>query len=356
MNVRTRSRRAFTLVELLVVIAIIGILVALLLPAIQAAREAARRSQCANNLKQLGLALHNFHDTYQRLPPGGSIDQRPFGEHPGGGAAWGASWLAHILPNVEQGALVEQLSFRGNSGWAYQDPAGVYPNNRAISNVTIPSYACPSSPLPTVVSSPPPGNLGPVQLVTYVGISGAINGLIPGYTETRTNNGNAAIPGCCSGGRVSAGGVLFPNGKIGFRDITDGTSNVAAISEHADFLITQNGAKVAWGAGHLHGWLIGCGNAGIPPNYGSGGDARTFQQTTIRYPINRKDGWPNAGDCGNLGVCQNLGVNIPLNSAHPGGVHIVLCDASVRFVADSMTVELLAKLATRDDASTIEAY
>jgi len=355
MSLGFSARRGFTLVELLVVIAIIGILVALLLPAIQAAREAARRSQCANNLKQIGLALHNFHDTYQRLPPGGSIDQRPFGEHPGGGAAWGASWIAHILPNVEQGALSQQLIFRGNSGWDYQDPPGVRPNNQAISNVSLPSFYCPSSPLPVTALSPPPGSSN-VQLVTYVGISGAINGLIPNYTESRTNNGNPAVPQCCSGGRVSAGGVLFPNGQVGFRHITDGTSNVAAVSEHADFLITQNGAKAPWGAGHWHGWLIGCGSSGIPPNYGSGNDARTFQQTTIRYPINRKDGWPDAGDCGNLGVCQSLGVNIPLNSAHPGGVHIVLCDASVRFVADSMALDLLAKLATRDDGQTIESY
>lgn len=72
--------------------------------------------------------------------------------------------------------------------------------------------------------------------------------------------------------------------------------------------------------------------------------------------MGRINGWPNAGDCGNLGVCQNLGVNIPLNSAHPGGVHIVLCDGSVRFVADSMTMELLAKLSTRDDGRPIESY
>lgn len=354
MSIRFRSGRGFTLVELLVVIAIIGILVALLLPAIQAAREAARRSQCANNLKQIGLSLQSFHDTYQRLPPGGSVDQRPFGDATTP-AAWGASWIAHVLPYVEQGQLFQQLVFKGNSGWSYQDPAGVYPNNVAISNAKLPSFFCPSSPLPLVVAGTPPGGSN-VQLVTYVGISGAVDGLIPGYAETRTNNGNATIPGCCSGGRVSGGGILFPNGQIGFRNVTDGTSNVAAVSEQGDFLITQNGAKVSWGAGQLHGWLIGCGGSGIPPSYNSGGDARTFQQTTIRYPINQKEGWPNAGDCGNLGVCQNLGVNIPLNSAHPGGVHILICDGSVRFLSDATSMSLLGRLATRDDGMTVENY
>jgi prepilin-type N-terminal cleavage/methylation domain-containing protein len=351
MSVSRPVRKGFTLVELLVVIAIIGILVALLLPAIQAAREAARRTECANNLKQLGLALHNHHDTFGRFPPGGADDRQPFGERTGGGG-WGGSWLAFILPYVEQGALFDQLDFSaGNSGWGNTN------NGRAISQFFVESYFCPSSPLDQFVPGPPPGNIGNVGCATYVGISGAVNGLIPGYTESRTNNGGSAT-NCCSGGIVSGGGVLFPFAQVDFAKITDGSSNVMVASEQGDFLITQNGAKVYWGAGHLHGWLIGAHGDGSsnrrPPNYFPNGDARTFNQTTIRYAVNQKTGWPNnPGNCAATGVCQNLGNNIPLNSAHPGGVQAAFGDGKVRFISEDVSLDYLARLATRDDGFTI---
>src|SRR5262245_30406644 len=101
-TLRSRKLHGFTLVELLVVIAISGGLVGGLLPAGQAAREAARRSSCGNNLKQLAIAVHNFHDTRGRIPPGGAVDQTPeFGTHPTG-TAWGSSWFVYILPFAEQ--------------------------------------------------------------------------------------------------------------------------------------------------------------------------------------------------------------------------------------------------------------
>src|SRR5688500_15506194 len=129
------GRRAFTLVELLVVIAIIGVLVALLLPAVQAAREAARRRSCSNNLKQQGLALHNFHDTCSRLPRGCATDMQAFGETPAGTAdGWGSSWMVFILPQVEQGALYDKLKFDGSSGHTH---AG---NLSYFNNVVVKGY------------------------------------------------------------------------------------------------------------------------------------------------------------------------------------------------------------------------
>ncbi len=354
-----RASRGFTLVELLVVIAIIGILIALLLPAVQAAREAARRMQCTNNIKQLALGLHGFHERNGQLPPGGFADQQPWGTRDSAATSgWGGSWLALLLPFVEQEALFDRLEFIGNSGW------GSYHDADVCDGVIIPCFRCPSSSLKEFgwgyYLSDDSGTRSKTQSCSYVGISGAVDGLDSKYTETRVNNGGTAA-GCCTGGMVSAGGVLFPHRGVRFADITDGSSNTMAISEQSGFLKTLNGTTVEWGSGHTHGWLIGArggsNNDKPPPDYGVDGDARTFNMTTIRYPINQIEGWPNgAGNCGAVGVCHNAGTNTPLNSPHPGGVNVGMCDGSVRFVSDTILLEILSRLVTRDDGQTIGEY
>ncbi len=354
-NGRVRGRAAFTLVELLVVIAIIGILIALLLPAVQAAREAARRAQCTNNIKQLALALHTFESSYKQLPPGGFADERPWGEvdNPEG-SGWGSSWLALILPFIEQGPLFEQLEFKGSSGW------GSYHNAAVCHGVKISAFRCPSSTLKEFglgyYISDGSSTRSDTQLCTYVGISGAVDGLDPDYSEARVNNGGSAT-NCCSGGMASAGGVLFPHSDVKFAFITDGTSHTAAISEQGGYLRTLDGNKVDWGAGHTHGWLIGARPGKAPPNYGSGGDARHFNMTTIRYPINQIEGWPNSpGNCGAVGLCANTGNNTPLNSTHPGGVNMAMCDGSVRFVSETTELHVLSRLVTRDDEQMLGEF
>jgi prepilin-type N-terminal cleavage/methylation domain-containing protein/prepilin-type processing-associated H-X9-DG protein len=340
-------KRGFTLVELLVVIAIIGILVALLLPAIQAAREAARRTQCTNNLKQISVALHNFHDTYQRFPPGGANDQPPFGTYPGGVPNFfGSSFLAYILPYIEQTALAEQYKFAGASG--HIDYPGVHLNISLLKNVTIPTYLCPSSSLPERCWFT---NYTELQSTSYVGISGAANGLIPGYSETR-NSVNSNV------GEIGAGGVLFPNSKIGLRDLTDGSSNAIAVSEQGDYYYTATGAKKDWRTSSGIGWQIGVGTTAVPPSFT--GNPYTFNFYTIRYPLNKNRGWPNPdGDRAAMGVGVTsylTGSNNPLNSAHPGGVNSLLCDGSVRFVGETIVLSTLAKLATRDDGEPVPSY
>jgi prepilin-type N-terminal cleavage/methylation domain-containing protein len=131
----SRPPRAFTLLELLVVIAVIGMLMALLLPAVQAAREAARRAHCLNNLKQLGLAAHNFHEAHLRFPSGASLGQSP-GRGGRGYHSW--SWLAHLLPFHEQGNLYPLLDIQGGS------PMDCNPDHVKARNTVIPIFLCPS--------------------------------------------------------------------------------------------------------------------------------------------------------------------------------------------------------------------
>ncbi|MFW6170885.1 MAG: DUF1559 domain-containing protein, partial [Planctomycetota bacterium] len=166
MSHRNRTEHAFTLVELLVVIAIIGILVALLLPAVQAAREAARRTQCINHLKQIGLALHNHHDTHKRFPPGGCSDQTPFGTDQSESGAWGHSWVVALLPFMEQSAMYDMMDgLSGNTGWF---KSVVYDG---VDEQSISTIFCPSSPMERW------GNAGgrDVQRNLYPGIAGGID-------------------------------------------------------------------------------------------------------------------------------------------------------------------------------------
>jgi prepilin-type N-terminal cleavage/methylation domain-containing protein/prepilin-type processing-associated H-X9-DG protein len=349
-----RRPSGFTLVELLVVIAIIGVLVALLLPAVQAAREAARRSSCSNNLKQLGIGIHNFHDTFNRLPPATTQDQQPFGP---AASNWGASWMVYILPFIEQQPLYQSLTIGGGTGY------GNATNGPLYNNVQVKIYRCPSTPLPkTTTSTVPGGTAGLMMMPTYVAVGGAAPeafivppATIPVYNETRwATPGTAA--GCCSGGIISRGGGMAVNGIFGMEAITDGTSSTLLVSEQADFLVTANGSKQAWNAAGPHGWTIGWGNTNNTfANGQTINDARAFNTTTIRYAINRKKGWADApGNCGSQGVCDNTGQNIPLNSTHPGGVMAVYADGSVRFVADNLPLHVLAAMGTRDDALTFQ--
>src|SRR5437773_7818733 len=133
MAFRRMRSMGFTLIELLVVIAIIAILIALLVPAVQKVREAAARTQCVNNLKQIGLGLHNYHDVRKSLPPGGADDMPPWGTATSP-STWGAGWMAFLLPYIEQDPLFKQLQFSGNSGW------GNTSNDGKINGAKIPVY------------------------------------------------------------------------------------------------------------------------------------------------------------------------------------------------------------------------
>jgi len=328
MNSPTSRRIAFTLIELLVVIAIIGILIALLLPAVQKVRAAAARIQCGSNLKQLAMALHGYHDANKQLPPGMENS---------------CSFHVRILPHIEQTALFGQFQFSTTNFW--DTPA----NADLMNNVFVPMFKCPSSNMIDNNGTTKNGNAN-IQKSCYVGISGAVNGLIPGYTDTRVESGGGGS-GCCNGNIVSGGGILFPNSDVRIPQITDGTSNTLCLSEWSAFL-NKNSAPVDWRS--PHGFPMGNGTGSSftrqPPNYNPGGDIRTFNCTTIRYAINQVNGWTN--DC-QMGVCVNHGANGPLRSQHFGGVNVALCDGSVRFLTDSIGIDVLARLAIRYDGEPV---
>lgn len=329
MSHQREGRRAFTLVELLVVIAIIGILIALLLPAVQAAREAARRSQCSNNLKQIGLALHNYHDTYKTFPFGAWRQTAP--------GSWGSSWWANVLPYIEQGAGYDRLTFVGaHPGWTERDSGAL--NGDVFHDVNISAMVCPSSPLEPMHDA---GGGRRINRPHYVGISGATDG--DGFTNRPGYERNCC--NCCTsvtaGGRVAAGGILVPMDTHNFSDVRDGTSNTLLVSECSDFIFDANGITQNAQVNSNHGWLMGT-DASQRIQDGTGTYGRTFNITHIRYP-------PNSVKLGLPGVGNNDGPNNGIYSSHPGGVQCVLADGSVEFISETIEMLTLRIFATRND-------
>lgn len=336
---KTRRRiRGFTLIELLVVIAIIAILIALLLPAVQQAREAARRTQCKNNLKQIGLAIHNYHDVSLTFPIGANTGQNN---------TFGLSWWAGLMPYFDQANMYSQLTFDGqHPGWTHSGQSGGRVNGAAANGLTFPMMLCPSSPLAVRKNT---GSGFITCLPQYVGINGASDD-----TETPPRWVNTAPPqrnytGCCgsvtAGGVTSSGGTLIRNNAIRIRDITDGTSNTIMVGEQSDFV--ENVADPASGKSHQinsnHGWLMG--THGGRDGWGMNNN-RAFNTTTIRYP-------PNSAARGIAGVGNNDGPNNGLFSPHTGGVQVVLADGSSRFLSDNIDMLTLRFLSSRKDGRNI---
>lgn len=319
-----RRRQGFTLVELLVVIAIIGILVALLLPAVQAAREAARRMQCGNNLKQIGLGLHNYHDTYKTFPDGWLyIAGSPPAVQPNV-ETWG--WSAMILPFVEQGPLHQQLGVTTRtlySGLA-SGPAAFGPLMRTRLN----GFMCPSD---TGFNA---GGLTHNNRHFNAG-QGAIAGAHPQNVLMAVSN----YPGNAGHRSVAAAtantGVLSGEKGIRIADITDGTSNTIAVGERE----TRECRSGTWigvanpnGGGVRGVWTVAA-NAGPKIN-----------QDAVAIPWNQASAIGVAAGCGE-----------GFSSNHPGGVQIVLCDGSARFISETINHNWIATTANATVANASNA-
>jgi prepilin-type N-terminal cleavage/methylation domain-containing protein len=315
----SRSRRAFTLVELLVVIAIIGVLVALLLPAVQAAREAARRSQCSNNLKQIALAMHNYADTN-----GGSF---PVGEY---NCCWG-TWLVGLLPYIEQKNLYDQYKFYGAVNASGGNPNATQYNaapNTLVTTVQIKSYTCPSD--------------------TKSATAGFNNGVT--FHNYVANHGNTSLTRQATLGTASTGqpnqyygapfiyvasSAMAPQ-VVRMAEITDGTSNTLAFSE----TVQGKGGDyrgLGWWSGGAHFETYMAPNSTQPDVMAAASNCFT----TTR---------PNPPCIASTGSTQQ---NNAARSRHPSGVQAALCDGSVRFIPNTITLDTWRYLSTTGGGETI---
>ncbi len=325
-NVQGR-RGGFTLIELLVVIAIIAVLIALLLPAVQQAREAARRSQCKNNLKQLGLALHNFHDTFNRFPAGTNPDIEPWKTPGSTDANYGSNWKIFILPYIDQAPIYGKWQFNTSSG--YSNSNNITP---LLAKNMISVYRCPSSTLPDFST-----RWHQTMYTSYTALSGS--------------TGDATAYAAAGGGLVSDKGVLGNKSMTKIKDITDGTSNTIMVGEQSNDLRDGNNAVIL---GNAYSGSVGVSITAQGPDPWSIGSHLTstnelYNITTIRWPINKR--WTTS--LGTQGVTDNVGNNIPLSSQHVGGAHLLFGDGAVRFLSDNLNLTTLFNLAQRDDGQTI---
>ncbi len=347
---RTR-RTAFTLIELLVVIAIIAVLIALLLPAVQAAREAARRAQCTNNFKQIGLAIHNYLSTYNVLP---------FGKGPSynqiiPGTAFYARWSSHsqLLAFIEQGVLFNSINFSlapETPGMAGDVPfMPPYQNtnreNATCSRTQIGVFLCPSDGAPPVAGWP--------------GCNSYLGNMQTWACDLGDNNPSTVAPS------EAPHGIFYYLSAVSLARVTDGTSNTAFFSEK----IRGNGMRDADARSDS---IVTASPTSLNATYQT--CMSTPPLTATRLTHVQGASWvmgemcctqynhvstPNTATCAGLGFANasmaNMPMQVPPSSQHPGGVNVLFGDGTVRFVKNSVSLLTWRALGTRDGGETLSS-
>ena len=354
---RSRVRCGFTLVELLVVIAIIGILVGLLLPAVQAAREAARRMQCGNNIRQIGLALHNFESARKKLPPSSvqtpSVPNTDLAEYLKVGTTGNLAadfakqcFLTTVLAQLEQTNVL-------NSGTGYNQKLDWYdPLNRVAASAIIPTYLCPSSPAQSKFLDT--ANLGPADRTTYA-TGGNWKPALTDYMAVNRGNSNAsgaawnAITGSNPSypGADGIKGILASNVFTKFAAITDGLSNTIMIAEAAARPARFVSSKL------IEPYATSSSNAYMNgPWAHSGNDIAVdgSNMTVVSGVLTA-----NTINSATLGTtcsvnCTNQG---EIYAFHTGGAQVVLGDASTHFISASIDLKTLQLLCARSDGTPV---
>jgi prepilin-type N-terminal cleavage/methylation domain-containing protein/prepilin-type processing-associated H-X9-DG protein len=304
------QRGAFTLIELLVVIAIIAILIGLLVPAVQQVRESASRTQCANNLKQLGLAVHNYHDVYKRFPPAAL------------GGDGEVSWAVLLLPYIEQTPLYRQWDLTLRYTY-YRHPASVVGAQVSI-------YYCPSR------RSPPQLSVSGDTRAPWGGSPGALG-------DYAANGGNTSA--VWDDPRNGDGVLLYADTTFGPNDTVAGWRSLSSFQSVTDGLSNT----LLFGEKHVPITAFGQQTAGDNSIY-NGDDIRTVVRIAGRQtpgPIDR----PFAAS-----PTDSYRPDERFGSYHPGGCQFVLCDGSVRLIQNSIDIDTLTRLAVRNDGLPVGDY
>lgn len=325
-----RTRSAFTLIELLVVIAIIGILIALLVPAVQKVRAAAALTECRNNLKQIGLALHSYESVFKKFPPG-YISIPGVGYKDGQTDDWGPGWgwLAVLLPYVEQDNLFKSLKW---------DLPCWDPVNAAAVQTPVSIYICPSA-----------RNIGPTVGITDIN-KNVLNGAVFARANYVHNVGWNDIWSSPAGTDyddpvLGCNGVMYRNSRIRIAQVTDGMSNTVFAGERTPYLADAVWAGVVPDGKHYsYNEFASSGTGGKGINYdncgsyvGANSGPSIYEYPQIIHPPN----WPG-------------GHTDQMHSDHTGGCNILMGDGSVRFLADNIRLSTWKALCSRGDSDIID--